>query len=130
MAETSIDELDRFYGVNVRGSLLCLRAVTRVMKNQESRVIQGRNGPRDVGRGVIVNLGSCNSFVATPNIVQYTTAKHAVLGMTRNAGRSKGLMTGSTSCRWNPPPLHKVFDANQVVPNCKHSTTPSTEFES
>lgn len=86
VAETSIDELDRFYKVNVRGSLLCLRAVTRVMKGQDRRVIQGRNGPRDIGRGVIINIGSCASYVATPNIVQYTTAKHAVLGMTRNAG--------------------------------------------
>lgn len=86
VAETSIDELDRFYKVNVRGSLLCLRAVTRVMKGKDRRVIQGRNGPRDIGRGVIINIGSCASYVATPNIVQYTTAKHAILGMTRNAG--------------------------------------------
>lgn len=57
------------------------------MKGQEKQVIQGRNGPRDGGRGVIVNIGSCASYVATPNIVQYTTAKHAVLGMTRNAGK-------------------------------------------
>lgn len=34
-------------------------------------MIQGRNGPRDIGRGVIVDLGSRNSFVATPNIVHY-----------------------------------------------------------
>ena len=57
------------------------------MKNQEVATVTGRNGPRDVGRGVIINLGSCNSYVATPNIVQYTASKHAVLGMTRNAGK-------------------------------------------
>ena len=63
------------------------------MKNQEVASVNGRNGPRDIGRGVIINLGSCNSYVATPNIVQYTASKHAVLGMTRNAGkfRSDGI---------------------------------------
>lgn len=70
-AETSTDEFGRFYKVNVRGSLLCLHAITRVTRNQESRAIQGRNHPRDIGRGDIVELESCNLFVATTNIVQY-----------------------------------------------------------
>ena len=35
---------------------------------------------------MIVNMGSCSSYVATPQLTQYTTSKHAVLGLTRNAG--------------------------------------------
>lgn len=59
------------------------------MKTQEPVRIPGRGpqGERDIGRGVIINLGSCNSYMATPKIVQYTSSKHAVLGMTRNAGK-------------------------------------------
>lgn len=41
-----------------------------------------------MGRGVIVHLGSASSFVATPCMVQYTTAKHALIGLTKNAGKS------------------------------------------
>ena len=59
------------------------------MKSQEPREVQGRKkgGPRrDLGRGVIINIGSLNSYVAVPGIVQYTAAKHALLGITKSAG--------------------------------------------
>ena len=86
MAEASLDEFDRFYRVNVRGTLHCVQAASKAMKKQEPLVLPGRNGPREAGRGCIINLGSCNSYVATHHIVQYTSSKHAVLGLTRNAG--------------------------------------------
>ncbi|KAI1078225.1 hypothetical protein F5B20DRAFT_582456 [Whalleya microplaca] len=85
IGDASVEELDRFFHVNVRGTFLCIRAATQAMKQQDPRVVQGRLGPRPIGRGVIINLASCNAFMATPNITQYTVAKHAVLGMTRNA---------------------------------------------
>ena len=88
VAAASLAEFERFYSVNVKGTLLCLRAVSAAMKEQKIKSIMGRSGLRDVGRGVIINLGSCNSYVATPNIIQYTSSKHAILGMTRNAGTS------------------------------------------
>ena len=43
----------------------------------------GRGGTR----GSIVTLGSGNSFAAAPHMVQYTTAKHAILGLTKNSGK-------------------------------------------
>ena len=88
MAEASGTELERFWNVNVKGTFLCLKAVSAAMKRQDVMTIPSRtNGSgKSVGRGVIIALGSCNSYVATPNIVQYTTAKHAVLGMVKNAG--------------------------------------------
>lgn len=90
VAEASLKEFDHFYRVNVRGSLIATKIVSAAMKQQEPlSPIIGRNGPRSRGRGSIVLLGSCNSYVATPNIVQYTAAKHAVLGLTRNAGKSR-----------------------------------------
>jgi NAD(P)-dependent dehydrogenase (short-subunit alcohol dehydrogenase family) len=88
IAEGSLDEYERFWAVNVRGVLNCLKAVTRVMKKQvPNTTIPGRLGPREAGRGVIINMGSCNSYIATRHIAQYTMSKHAVLGLTRNAGK-------------------------------------------
>ena len=80
-------EFEAFINVNVKGTLLFAKAVSRVMKTQSQRTVEGRTGPRDLGRGVIINIGSCNSYVPTPGIVQYTAAKHALLGITKNAGK-------------------------------------------
>ncbi|KFA73012.1 hypothetical protein S40288_03261 [Stachybotrys chartarum IBT 40288] len=82
-------EMQRFWRVNVMGSFYCIQAVTKVMKSQSVATIITRGGQvREVGRGVILNLGSCNSYMATPHIVQYSTTKHAVIGLTKNAGSS------------------------------------------
>lgn len=75
-----------FYKVNVLGTLHCLQAIGKIMQTQPPLTETGRNGRYEVGRGSIVNLGSCNSLAATEDIVQYTSSKHAVLGLTRNAG--------------------------------------------
>ncbi|KAI0006811.1 hypothetical protein F4779DRAFT_595045 [Xylariaceae sp. FL0662B] len=82
---SSVEEFERFFQVNTKGTFLCVRAATQAMKQQEPKIVEGRLGPRHIGRGVIINMASCNAFMATPNITQYTVAKHAVLGMTRNA---------------------------------------------
>lgn len=86
ISETNLAEFDAFYNINVRGTLLFTKATSSAMKTQDKLVVPGRNGPRDLGRGVIINIGSCNSYVPTKGIVQYTAAKHAVMGITKNAG--------------------------------------------
>ncbi|RAK91920.1 oxidoreductase [Aspergillus costaricaensis CBS 115574] len=88
ISKASVREFERFMDVNVKGTLLCVRAVSAQMKQQEARHFSLRTSTpaRSCGRGVIINLGSSNSYVATPNIVQYTASKHAVMGITRNAG--------------------------------------------
>lgn len=93
-------EFDRFFSVNVRGTMLCVRAVSKAMIAQERLFVQGRNGPRDAGRGSIVNLASANSFVATPEMVQYTTAKHAVLAITKTAGKTQARVLPDPGCTW------------------------------
>ncbi|KAL9123284.1 MAG: hypothetical protein Q9187_000156 [Circinaria calcarea] len=108
VAEASIEEFDLFWRVNVRGVLHCVQAVSKVMKQQSPITIAGRNGPRDVGRGVIINLGSCNSYVATHHIVQYTTSKHAVLGLTRNAALDNavhGIRVNAICPSWVETPM-------------------------
>ncbi|KAL9029880.1 MAG: hypothetical protein Q9180_006975 [Flavoplaca navasiana] len=87
IAEASVPEFQRFMDVNVFGMFLCTRALSRVMKVQSPRPASEGNPRRGETRGAIVNMGSCSSFVATPLLGQYTTSKHAVLGLTRNAGK-------------------------------------------
>lgn len=105
-------EMSRFWRVNVMGTFNCIQAVTRAMKDQEPLVVSGRGGKRVCGRGVILNLGSCNSYCATPNIVQYSTAKHAVMGLTKNAGK----------CKAQPAECFAVLNADrsQALDNAKH----------
>ena len=79
-------EMNRFWQVNVMGTFNCVQAMTKVMKEQSVATVSSRGRAREVGRGVILNLGSCNSYIATRDIVQYTTTKHAVMGLTKNAG--------------------------------------------
>jgi len=81
-----MEEFEQFYRVNVLGTMNCVKAIGGAMRQQVPLRIQGRSGERNTGRGAIVNLGSANSYMATRGIVQYTTSKHAVLGITRNAG--------------------------------------------
>lgn len=68
------------------------------MKQQELRVVEGREGPREAGRGSIVNLGSANSFVAAPAITQYTATKHAIMGIVKNAGEMLSILGAQTRC--------------------------------
>lgn len=66
---------------------LATRALSAAMKKQDLKIVNTSNSRRGATRGVIVNMGSCSSHVATPQLGQYTTSKHAVLGLTRNAGK-------------------------------------------
>lgn len=68
--DANLAEMNRFWQVNVMGTLNCIQAVTKVMKEQSIATFSNRGRVREAGRGVILNLGSCNSYVATPHIVQ------------------------------------------------------------
>lgn len=66
VATTTDDDLDRVYGVNVKGVYHCLRSAVRVM-----------------GRGsAILNLASIASVVGIPDRFAYSMSKGAVLTMT------------------------------------------------
>jgi NAD(P)-dependent dehydrogenase (short-subunit alcohol dehydrogenase family) len=86
IADTSASEFSRFLDVNVTGTFLVTRDVSAAMKAQEPRLANAAQPERGSFRGAIVNMGSASSFVSSPMMVQYTTSKHAVLGLTRNAG--------------------------------------------
>jgi NAD(P)-dependent dehydrogenase (short-subunit alcohol dehydrogenase family) len=71
LPDMPIEEFDRVINTNVRGTWLCLRHETRIMRAQ--------------GHGSIVNVSSIAGVVGYANSSAYTTSKHAVVGMTRSA---------------------------------------------
>ncbi|KAI0471556.1 hypothetical protein GGR56DRAFT_654591 [Xylariaceae sp. FL0804] len=98
LAETDIENFDRVMNINTRGNLLCVRAQISAMRKQEPKTWSSRNGRRDIGRGVIVNLASANSFVGLPGKGSYTISKHAFMAVTKMAGQSR-----RASSRTKPP---------------------------
>jgi NAD(P)-dependent dehydrogenase (short-subunit alcohol dehydrogenase family) len=68
--QTTPDDMDRLYRVNVLGFYLCAKeAVTRMLPQ---------------GGGVILNMASTVSLIGIPDRFAYTTTKGAVLAMTRS----------------------------------------------
>ena len=81
------DMFSRNLDTNIRGTMLCVRAVSKAMAAQEPLSYESRRfGTRSLGRGSIVNLGSVNSYVAAPGMMPYTASKHAIVGITKTAG--------------------------------------------
>ncbi len=72
LADCDEDLFDRMQAVNVRGVFLSMKYELRAM-------LAAGTG------GAIVNIASTNSVRPQPNQPAYTTAKHAVLGMTKSA---------------------------------------------
>ncbi|KAI1109055.1 hypothetical protein F5Y14DRAFT_44828 [Nemania sp. NC0429] len=128
--ETDAEEMDRFWRVNVMGTFHCIQAVTKVMKEQDiATVISPRGGGRrEVGRGAILNLGSLNSYVATPNIVQYTTSKHAIMGLTKNAALDNaayGIRVNAICPGWvETPMVSAAMEGNPELPKMMKAIIP------
>jgi NAD(P)-dependent dehydrogenase (short-subunit alcohol dehydrogenase family) len=71
LPDVPLEEFDRVINVNVRGTWLCMRHETRIMRAQ--------------GYGAIVNTASIAGVVGFPMSSAYTASKHAVVGMTKSA---------------------------------------------
>jgi len=75
--ELSLEEWDRIMAVNLRGMFVVMRAVLRVMVQQQ--------------RGTIINTASVIGLMAgceeysLPNAAPYGIAKHGVIGLTKHA---------------------------------------------
>jgi NAD(P)-dependent dehydrogenase (short-subunit alcohol dehydrogenase family) len=71
LPDMPVEEFDRVMNTNVRGTWLCLRHETRLMRAQ--------------GQGSIVNVSSIAGVVGYAGSSAYTTSKHAIVGMTKSA---------------------------------------------
>ncbi len=69
ITETSEEEWDRVLDTNLKGVFLCMKQEARAM-------LAGGNG------GVIVNVGSVNSFLGYAGFAAYCASKHALIGLT------------------------------------------------
>ncbi|NIR15949.1 MAG: SDR family oxidoreductase, partial [Desulfobacterales bacterium] len=69
----SVEEWDRVMAVNVRGYMLCARAVFPYMKER--------------GWGRIINIGSNTSLSGVPGFLHYVTSKGAIMAFTRALAR-------------------------------------------
>ncbi|KAI1826124.1 NAD(P)-binding protein [Xylaria intraflava] len=84
-ADAVVSEFINTQNVNVNGTFFVLRAAMGIMRLQEPRPNFPDAPSRGNTRGAVVALGSVLSIGAAPYFTQYTTSKHAVLGMVRTA---------------------------------------------
>src|SRR5205807_3501849 len=71
-----VDEWDRLFSVNVRGTWLCCREIIPHMRSR--------------GYGKIINISSGTAAKGVPNMLHYVSSKAAVEGMTRALAREVG----------------------------------------
>ncbi|KAF2871662.1 hypothetical protein BDV95DRAFT_572486 [Massariosphaeria phaeospora] len=108
LAETDIENFDRIMHINTRGNLLCVRTQAAAMWKQTPKTWTSRSGTRDIGRGVIVNIASANSFAGLPGKGSYTISKHAAMAITKMSGldhSADGIRVNAVCPTWVRTPL-------------------------
>ncbi len=70
VTETTVEEWDEVMNVNLKSLFLCSKAAIPLMMERK--------------KGVIINIASVQAFVSQPKVAAYTTAKTAILGLTRS----------------------------------------------
>jgi 3-oxoacyl-[acyl-carrier protein] reductase len=82
--EIDLDEWDRMFAVNVRGSFLCARAAAASMTER--------------GAGSIVNVASETALTGSHGFVHYVASKGAVISMTRALANELGRRNVRVNC--------------------------------
>ena len=80
----TVEDWDRMFAVNVRGSWLCAKAVFPQMKAQ--------------GKGKIINIGSAAADAGMDQILAYICSKGAVATLTRGLARALGRYSINVNC--------------------------------
>ncbi|MFN0087336.1 MAG: SDR family oxidoreductase [Blastocatellia bacterium] len=68
--DTTVEEWDGVFAVNVRGAFICAQQAVKYMK--------ARN------QGTIINIGSVNAYIGEPKLMAYSAAKGALMTLTKN----------------------------------------------
>jgi 3-oxoacyl-[acyl-carrier protein] reductase len=95
--EIDLDEWDRMFAVNVRGSFLCARAAAQAM---------GERG------GSIVNVASETALTGSHGFVHYVASKGAVISMTRalaNELGRRGIRVNCVAPGYTPTPGSEIL---------------------
>jgi 3-oxoacyl-[acyl-carrier protein] reductase len=79
-ANLTVEQWDRMFAVNVRGTWLCCKHVVPHMREQ--------------GGGSIINISSGTAWKGAAGFLHYVTSKAAVAGMTRALAREYGASDG------------------------------------
>ncbi len=82
--EVPLDEWDRMFAVNVRGSFLCAKAAAALMRTR--------------GGGSIVNVASETAFTGSHGFVHYVASKGAVVSLTRALANELGVHQIRVNC--------------------------------
>ena len=102
LANTSDEDFDRIYNVNVKGVFLCSQAAIGIMLRQKE--------------GVILNMASIVSWIGLPDRFAYTMSKGAVLTMTRSI--AVDYMKNNIRCNCIcPARVHTAFVDGYVAKN-------------
>jgi NAD(P)-dependent dehydrogenase (short-subunit alcohol dehydrogenase family) len=102
LMDTSADDFDRLYRVNVRGTFLCMQAAVRIMAEQRS--------------GVLLNLASIAATSGLSQRFAYSMTKGAVLAMTLST--AKDCLPFGIRCNCiSPARVHTPFVDNFVARN-------------
>ncbi|KAK8022646.1 hypothetical protein PG993_013413 [Apiospora rasikravindrae] len=118
ISTASFPDFKRLLEINVHGTFLVTSAVSAAMKAQDPKTVHEKHPERGTTRGVIVNLASASSYICLPNMVQYTTSKHAVLAITKTAAIdnvSHGIRVNCVCPTWTDTPM--IQQAMEVVPD-------------
>ncbi|KAI1098586.1 NAD(P)-binding protein [Jackrogersella minutella] len=118
VAEASFAEFQTLLSVHVNGTFLVTSKSLAVMKTQDLKQIDV-NSPRLGGtRGSIIILGSVTSLFPPQHMVQYSTSKHAVLGISRTAALENAPLGIRVNCicpTWIDTPM--LDQAMKTIPS-------------
>lgn len=68
--DTTVEEWDGVFAVNVRSSFICTQQAVKYMKERKT--------------GSIINIGSVNAYIGEPKLMAYSAAKGALMTLTKN----------------------------------------------